>query len=183
MFTERLSLAINPRGQLFKKEPLYQIVANSGNDQALDHFNLLLNQKNWAVYRVRRIYNAKAIYEQNASRKRLIGHDPAKKGTAERCVEQLSIHPTSEEAIRSLSELAIQNSVELSKAHGLWYAKVGECKTTYPTSEEFFVAAPARVETKARYGVGKFDLKWADMADLYCGHADLPLFASPDDGE
>jgi hypothetical protein len=183
MLTERLSLAMNPRGQLYKSEPLYQIVADSGNDQALGHFNLLLRQQPWAVYRVRRIYNAKVIYEQKGSRKRLIRHDPARKGTAERCVEQLSVHPTSENAIRNLSELAVQHSVEPYQAHGLWYAKVGDCATTYPTSEEFFVAAPARVETKARYGVGKFDLKWSDMADLYCGHADLPLFASLDDRE
>jgi hypothetical protein len=183
MLTERLSLAMNPRGQLYKSEPLYQIVADSGNDQALGHFNLLLSQQPWAVYRVRRIYNAKAIYEQKGSRKRLIGHDPARKGTAERCVEQLSVHPTSEDAFRNLSELAFQHSVEPYQAHALWYAKVGDCATTYPTSEEFFVAAPARVETKARYGVGKFDLKWSDMADLYCGQADLPLFALSGDRE
>jgi hypothetical protein len=182
MFTERLSLAMNQRGQLYKNEPLYQIVANSGNDEALAHFNLLLRESAWAVYRVRRIYNAKAIYEQNGGRKRLIGRDSAKKGTAERCVEQLSSHANAEDAIRRLSELALENSVKLSQAHGLWYAKVGECEATYPTSEEFFVAAPARVETKARYGVGKFDSKWADMADLYCGHADLPLFDVAGDG-
>jgi hypothetical protein len=183
MFTERLSLAMNPRGQLFKKEPLYQIVADSGNDQALGHFNLLLSQQNWAVYRIRRIYNAKAIYEQDGVRKRLIGRDPAKKGTAERCVEQLSVHPTSTEAILRLGELASQHSVEPCQAHGLWYAKLSERETTYPTREDFFVAAPARVETKARYGVEKFDLKWADMANLYCGHADLPLFALLGDTE
>jgi hypothetical protein len=45
------------------------------------------------------------------------------------------------------------------------------------------VAAPARVETKARYGVEKFDEKWDGMADLYCGHADLPLFTSSGDTE
>jgi hypothetical protein len=183
MLTERLSLAMNPRGQLYKSEPLYQIVTNSGNDRALGHFNLLLSQQPWAVYRVRRIYSAKAVYEQNGSRKRLVGRDPARKGTAERCVEQLSVHPTSEGAIRKLGEFAVQHSVAPYQAHGLWYVKVGECERTYPTSEEFFVVAPARVETKARYGVGKFDLKWAGMEDLYCGHADLPLFASLGDTE
>ncbi len=183
MFTERLSLAMNPRGQLFKNQPLYQIVAQSGNEQAIDHFNLLLSQQQWAVYRVRRIYNAKAIYDKDAGRKRLIGRDPTKKGTAERCVEQLSVHPTSDQAILSLGQLAAHHSVEPYQVHGLWYAKMAECSTTYPTSEDFFVAAPSRVETKARYGVDKFDLKWADMADLYCGHADLPLFASLGDAE
>jgi hypothetical protein len=104
MFTERLSLAMNQRGQLYKSEPLYQIIANSGNNQAIDHFNLLLSQQDWAVCRVRRIYNAKAIYEQIGSRKRLVGRDPAKKGTAERCVERISVHATPGEAIRNLGE-------------------------------------------------------------------------------
>jgi hypothetical protein len=183
MFTERLSLAMNQRGQLYKNEPLYQIVAKSGNDQALSHFNQLLREHAWAVYRVRRIYNAKAIYEQHGTKKRLVGRDPAKKGTAERCVEQLSVHPTSDQAILRLGELGAKHLVEPYQVHGLWYAKVAECSTTYPTSEEFFVAAPSRVETKARYGIGKFDLKWAGLADMYCGHADLPLFDSLGDRE
>jgi hypothetical protein len=178
MFTERLSLAMNPRGQLYKKQPLYQIVTNSGNEQALADFQRLMTNECWAVYRVRRIYNAKAIYAQVGNQRRLIGRDSAKKGTAARCVEQLLVRPNAKEAIRSLREMARENSTMPYQMHGLWYAKVSERQQTYPTSEEFFVAAPARVETKARYGVGNFDRKWSDMADLYCGHADLPLFAS-----
>lgn len=183
IFTERLSLAMNERGQLFKGEPLYQIVTKSGNDEALAHFNLLLDQHSWAVYRVRRIYNAKALYDRKGRGKRLVRRDPATKGTAERCVERLSVYPTADEAIRHLGDLAVQHSVERYQAHGLWYVKITECSSTYPTSEEFFVAAPAIVETKARYGVGKFDMKWEQMADLYCGHADLPLFDSLSDVE
>jgi hypothetical protein len=178
MFTERLSLAMNERGQLYSSGPLYQIVVNSGNDQAVSHFNLLLKQQNWAVYRVRRIYKAKAINEQLGGRKRIRGYDSSKKGTAERCVEQVAVYPTEIEATQGLRDLALQYSREPYHAHGLWYAKLSERAATYPTFEEFFVAAPARVETKARYGVEAFDQKWAEMSDLYCGRSDLPLLAS-----
>jgi hypothetical protein len=181
MFTERLSLAMNQRGQLYKGEPLHQIVANSGNQDALARFQRLVTESAWAVYRVRRIYNARAIYQQQGNRKQLMGRDPTKKGTAERCVEKMSVHPSAEGAIQALREMASQHSIEVIKEHDLHYAKLRDCESTYPTSEEFFVAAPARVETKARYGVEKFDDKWSEMADLYCGHADLPLFASLED--
>jgi len=69
------------------------------------------------------------------------------------------------------------------ETHILWHAHVRRCESTYPSSEEFFLVAPSRVETKAGYGVGKFDEKWEEMADLYCGHADLPLFASCGDAK
>jgi hypothetical protein len=178
MFTERLSLAMNQRGQLYKGQPLYQIVTQSGNEQALADFRMRMDQVPWAVYRVRRIYKAKAIYEGDGKRKRLVSHNPHKKGNADRCVEKLEILASEEEALAHLRALASCQKAEPYQFHGLWYAHVRRCGETYPTSEEFLVAAPANVATKARYGVEKFDAKWANMADLYCGHDDLPLFAS-----
>lgn len=178
MFTERLSLAMNERGHLYSSGPLYQIVTASNNKEALSHFNLLVEQHRWALYRVRRIYKAKAIYEQNGKHKRVVGYDSSKKGPAERCVELLSVYANEQEAIQRIQHLAKEHSLDPHQNHGLWYVKLSERAETYPTQEEFFVAAPARVETKARYGVETFDREWADMADLYCGQADLPLFAS-----
>ncbi len=180
MFTERLSLAMNQRGQLYKGQPLYQIVTQSGNEQALADFRMRMDQVPWAVYRVRRIYKAKAIYERDRQRKRLISHNPHKKGNADRCVEKLEVLASAKEALARLRALASCQNAEPYELHGLWYAHVRRCTATYPTSEEFLVAAPANVATKARYGVEKFDAKWANMADLYCGHDDLPLFASLD---
>ncbi len=181
MFTERLSLGMNQRGQLYKGQPLYQIVINSGNIAAEEQFETRLNAVPWAVYRVRRIYKAKPIYVGDGKHRRLIGYNPNKKGNADRCVEQLEIRPSAAEAIALLRELAAKNSAEPPyQMHKLWYAHMRRCGSIYPTSEEFLVAAPANVKTKARFGVSRFDAKWQDSADLYCGHADLPLFASLD---
>jgi hypothetical protein len=174
MFTERVSLAMNQRGQLYKGQPLYQIVVNSGNTAAINAFAEQMNQVPWAVYRVRRIYKAARIKDGGAAS----SHDPKKKGTVDRCVERLQTFPTSAEAVARLHELAGTLSTDAYQAHELWYAHVRRREDTYPTQEEFFVAAPAVVETKARNGVERFEDKWSNMADMYCGHADLPLFAS-----
>lgn len=178
MFTERLSLAMNQRGQLYKGQPLYQIVQQSGNVQAVEQFNARLSQVSWAVYRIRRIYRPKPVYDGAGKSRRLIGHNPNKKGQADRCVERIEIRPTEIEAITLLRILAAQQSAEPYWMHGLWYAHVRRCGSTYPTSEEFLVAAPANVETKARNSVDHFEFKWNGLADLYCGQDDLPLFAS-----
>jgi hypothetical protein len=180
MFTERLSLAMNQRGQLYKGEPLYQIVLDSGNTAAQDTFEARLRNVPWAVYRVRRIYKAKTIHLGEGKGKHPVGSDPHKKGTAERCVEKLEAFPTAHEATFRLCELAREHNIEPYQAHGLWYAHILRCENQYPTAEEFLVAAPAVVETRARYGVDRFEDKWRSMSDLCCGLADLPLFASLD---
>jgi len=178
MFTERLSLAMNQRGQLYKNEPLYQIVTASENHTALEKFETKMQSVPWAVYRVRRIYKAKALYAGEGKQKLLIGSDPQKKGRADRCVEKLETYPTAHEAISRLRGLAQEQGIEAYQAHGLWYAHLRRCGNEYPTSEEFLVTAPAKVETKARYGVDHFEDKWQSLSGLYCGEQDLPLFAS-----
>ena len=73
--------------------------------------------------------------------------------------------------------IAQSKGLQVHRLHDLPYVSAEKCAARYPTFEDFFVAAPAEVETKARYGVTKFDQNWTNMADLYCGHDDLPLFA------
>ncbi len=181
MFTERLSLAMNQQGRIYKSQPLYQIVIDSGNTAAIEAFKTRINDVPWAIYRVRRIYKAKAIREGEGKHRRVVSHNPNKKGTADRCVEKLEIRPTETEAVALLRALAAEQSSEPPyQMHDLWYAHLRRCESTYPTSEEFLVAAPANVNTKARYGVDYFESRWKEMADLYCGHDDLPLFASLD---
>jgi hypothetical protein len=180
MFTERLSLAMNERGQLYKKEPLYQIVLNSGNEIALEHFDRKINRLPWAVYRVRRIYKAAPIYEGEGKARRLLGYESSRKGTVDRCVEKLDTLPGSSEAVGRLRQLAAEHGTQPYTAHELWYVPIQRRQSTYPTTEEFLAACPAVVETKARHGVSHFERKWANMADMYCGHEDLPLFASVD---
>lgn len=180
MFTERLSLAMNQRGQLYKSEPLYQIVTNSGNQAALEMFATQMQSASWAVYRVRRIYKPKVLYAGEGKQRRIVGSDPKKKGRADRCVEKIETFPNEDGAILRLRELAIEHNVEPYQAHGLWYAHLARCDGKFPTTEEFLVVAPAVVETKARHGVDHFEQKWQSMSDLYCGERDLPLFASLD---
>lgn len=179
MVLERLSLAMNPRGRLYKKEPLYQIVSNSGNQAAIDLFHARLQKTPWGLYRVRRIYQPKAFYEGKGRMRKLIGYDKTKKGIAQRCVEKTGEFKNSAEAQHHLRAVAEQSKLNVRVLHELSYATVSQCGTTYPTSEEYYVAAPALVETKARNGVESFDEGWEHLADLCCGQDDIPpLFAS-----
>ncbi len=176
MFLERVSLAMNPRGQLYKKLPLYQIVEDSGNSAALAEFEELMRQHRWALYRVRRIYQAKPIYEVAGKRKQLVGHDPQRKGTVRRCVEKIEEFATAAEANQRIKQVSEERRIPLRESHRLTTVPIAECGVTYPTREEFFVCAPAVVDTKARYGIEHFDSKWQGLADMYCGRHDLPLF-------
>jgi hypothetical protein len=168
---------MNPRGQLYKKEPLYQIVANNGNDAAIDLFRAELETVPWAVYRVRRIYQAKALYVGTGKTRRLAGYDPGKKGVARRCVERQADFETSADALQHLSDIAEQHSLDVHTLHDISYANVSTCGPTYPTTEEYYVAAPALVETKVRNGLASFDEDWNDVADPYCGPDDALLFS------
>ena len=50
---------------------------------------------------------------------------------------------------------------EVSSEHGLRYGYVRErVNGCYPTVEEFFVVAPAAVESKTRYGFAWFEARW-----------------------
>jgi hypothetical protein len=49
---------------------------------------------------------------------------------------------------------------ELVEQRGIVYADRLRCGATFPTREEFLVAAPAVVETKARYGLDWFERQW-----------------------
>ena len=175
MFLERVALAINPRAQLYKQRPLYVVVGSSGNEGAIGAFDKLMREHRWAMYRVRRIYNAKPIYEGSGRKKRVVGHDATKKGTAKRCVERLEEFEDAVTANRSLAAVAFERQLPAHELHGLQYVTVHVAGATYPTNEEFLVAAPAVVETKARYGVEHFDANWDGLTDLYCGKHDLPL--------
>jgi hypothetical protein len=179
MILERLSLAMNPRGQLYNKQPLYQIVTANGNQAALELFQSRFQDQTWALYRVRRIYQPKAIYEGTKKQRRLVGHDANKKGIAQRCVERIAEFATSGHAVQHLQKIAEQDRLPVCVQHDLSYAIVSECATTYPTTEEYYVAAPALVQTKARNGVADFNNDWMALGDLYCGLDDIPdLFAN-----
>jgi hypothetical protein len=178
MILERLSLAMNPRGQLYKKQPLYQIVNASGNETALESFHASLASVPWGLYRVRRIYQPKAVYQGTGRNRRLLHYEPTKKGSVQRCVERIAQFSTAGEAIEQLKRLAQENKLPVEINHELCYATVRRCGQCYPTSEEYYVAAPAVVETKARHGVSDFHNEWISLGDLYCGKDDIPTLFS-----
>ncbi|MBY0502717.1 MAG: hypothetical protein K2X03_02325 [Bryobacteraceae bacterium] len=59
MALEHVSLALNPRGTLYKKHSLIEIATVAGNTAAVDQYHRRIHSEEWAIYRVRRIYSAK----------------------------------------------------------------------------------------------------------------------------
>lgn len=49
---------------------------------------------------------------------------------------------------------------EIIERRDIRYVYRERCAATFPTREEFLVAAPAVVETKARYGLEWFESQW-----------------------
>jgi len=60
-----------------------------------------------------------------------------------------------------LLKAAKANGLKTVELRGITYAYVRQrAKDVYPAVEEFFVAAPATVETKVRYTMERFDAIW-----------------------
>lgn len=148
---EHLSLSMNPRGTLYPSKSLVQITLASGNHAATSEFRRKLSERDWAIYRVRRLYHA--------ARDKSGAQHPEKKGTALRAVERLTDTVTRAQANLRLRELA-SSTDEILEQRGISYVYRLRCGTLYPTREEFFVAAPALVASKARYSMQWFDQQW-----------------------
>ena len=140
LMLEHMSLALNPRGSLYKNKSLIQIAAQSGNNLALQYYRDELGIRKWALYRVRRMYS--------------------KKGRADRCVERDLEFSDEEEARRHLKRLATSLGLQVEELRGIPYIFCQQKQETYPTREEFVTVAPAIVSAKARYGIPWFDRKW-----------------------
>jgi 5-methylcytosine-specific restriction endonuclease McrA len=151
LMLEHLSLSMNPRGTLYPSKSLVQITLASGNHRATSGFQRKLDESDWAIYRIRRLYHA-------AKDKSGALH-PEKKGTALRAVEKLTDTVTRAEANLRLRELAVSTD-EIVEQRGISYVYRLRCGMQYPTREEFFVAAPALVAAKARYSMQWFDQQW-----------------------
>jgi hypothetical protein len=151
LILERISLAMNPRGTLYRDRTLMELSIEYGNERALAIFEERMQQRKFAVYRVRRIYNAASTKDG--------GINPGKKGTVQRCVESLTGPlPRSEAESRWSQECAQGGTVRTLR--GISYLYREECAGTFPTREDFLVVAPADVENKARYGQEWFDELW-----------------------
>jgi hypothetical protein len=163
LMLEHMSLALNPRGTLYSGTSLVQLAIDHKNTVALDIHEEALTASEWAVYRVRRIYSAKAVKDGPS--------DPAKKGNVQRAVEKLDVYPSSDEAVAALRMQARSEGAEVEQVNNIVYRYVERRGATYPARENFLVAAPNLVETKARYGIEKFNARFDpeqfDMSALW----------------
>lgn len=138
LLLEHQSLALNPRGTLYRDRTLHSIVEQDNNFAALAEFERSLAASVHALYRVRRIYKAP--------------------GQADRAVEKLGEGTRAE--MRG-QFAALTGSLKVQMAHGISYGYVRErIPEHYPTVEEFYVVAPAVVESKARHGLAWFEERW-----------------------
>lgn len=132
----------------------------SDNREALLLYGRALEEQPWRLYRVRRIYAAK---------KDVDGHDLTdRKGQAIRAVEHCSAKLPMREAKAQLAHKAVTMGATLEERRGVSYLYVRRVETVYPTREEFFVAGPAVVDEKTRYGLDWFEERWeARQATLF----------------
>jgi hypothetical protein len=152
MVLEHISLSLNPRGTLYRNQSLIEITGASGNAVATNQYRRTLDDAAWAIYRVRRIYQAAKDKSGSAIRN--------KKGVAYRAVEQLTSGLHKAAAVEELRARASSQDA-IVEQRGITYVYRHRCGTTYPTREEFLVALPAVVATKARYGLDWFEEKWS----------------------
>lgn len=140
---EHMSMALNPRGTLYKGTSLIQIATKTGNNEALSGYRQRIDSSNWAQYRVRRIYT--------------------RKGQADRAVEKLNVFPNAAEARASLAGVAASFGLPVEELRGVPYVwRQRRSETEFPTREEFWTIAPALVEAKARRGLAWFEARWTN---------------------
>ena len=141
LMLEHQSLALNPRGMLYRDRTLHSIIAGDHHTEALRHFQQRLEAADYALYRVRRIYRAP--------------------GQADRAVEN---RLTGERAEMNEAFEEISSLLNVRVEHNIRYGYVREREPgRYPTVEEFFVVAPAAIESKTRYGFDWFEAKWREV--------------------
>lgn len=141
MAMEHVSLALNPRGTLYKKNSLIEIATATGNEEAFTRYHHRIDSGRWAIYRVRRIYSAK--------------------GRADRAVENFASFAHQESAEQSLQILAAELGLPVERLRGIPYVwRERRRETVFPTREDFLTVAPAAVDDKARYGLPWFEQKW-----------------------
>lgn len=152
LMLERMSLALNPRGQTYRSETLMAMTARAGNVKALELFRAKLVASEWTIYRVRRLYGVKSGKPSE---------QPAKKGTVQRAVEKGDVFSSELLARAELHRRAQLAGWELDAQNDVHYAYAERRAPGYPAREQYFVVAPARVEDKTRYGIDKFNRQWA----------------------
>ncbi len=140
LLLEHQSLCLNPRGALYRDRTLLSVVTENHHAEALRYFRERLEAAEYALYRVRRIYKGP--------------------GKADRAVQKLKKGSHAEMAV---CFGRMSPGLEVRAEHGIRYGYVRRREPDrYPAVEEFFVVAPATVESKTRYGFEWFEAKWRE---------------------
>ena len=140
LLLEYQSLCLNPRGTLYRNRTLLSIIVANQHTETLRCFRARLEESEYALFRVRRIYRAP--------------------GRADRAVERLETGSRGE-MINRFEQ--ISPSLDVRIEHDIHYGYVRERRPDrYPAHEEFFVVGLAVVESKTRYGLDWFEAKWRE---------------------
>jgi hypothetical protein len=140
LLLEYQSLCLNPRGTLYRNRTLLSIIVANQHTETLRCFRAKLDEAEYVLYRVRRIYTAP--------------------GRADRAVERLDAGSLGEMINRFEG---ISTSLDVQVERDIRYGYVRERQPgRYPAHEEFFVVGLAVVESKTRYGFDWFEAKWKE---------------------
>jgi hypothetical protein len=140
LLLEYQSLCLNPRGALYRNRTLLSIIVANQHTETLRRFRARLEESEYALFRVRRIYTAP--------------------GKADRAVERLETGSRLQ-MIERFDQ--ISSSLDVRVERDISYGYVRERKPKrYPAHEEFFVVGLLVVESKTRYGFDWFEAKWKE---------------------
>jgi hypothetical protein len=145
VFLEQVSTALNPRMTLYSGgQTVRESLAADGNSEALARADAHLDEAEWALYRVQRIYFGRAhAFRRVKALQRGARHD----------MQQLLKRRALERRV------TCETSVGSTRAHIL---RPGE---DYPTRQDFLVAAPGVVEDKSR---PTFEKRWREIEAAEC---------------
>lgn len=167
---EYVSMALNSNSSLYKDDTLFRRVTDDQNNDALGEFAAGLDEQDWSVYRLQRAYTAgrrpecRTAHGDRCAKPEC--RDSSIKGTVYRSVKTVRTGSRAEAgAFLDNAAVALGRPVEHSaSAHGAGIdrvrTRVRPDAKAYGTAEDFYVAAPAGVQDKARAG---FATVWAQM--------------------
>jgi hypothetical protein len=150
---EMNALAFNPRMHLFSSGTAYDLIVESGSQDALDELERMLSRMQWGIYHVQRIY------------KQLIGKNNKLYVNADRKVV-LVYEGNKAEMELKLETLAQQYQATVENLHGKRFYMHCRQQSVYPTFEEFYVVAPKLAKDKCR-NLKAFDRIWAELTGLF----------------
>jgi len=155
---ERRSVTLNPRSTLFRSQSARSFAEEHHLDAAIALSDAMLQDGDWALYDVKRIYHAKVDKATKLP-------DPSRKGIAWRSVDTLATG-SRDKMVRELHQFARTCKVDVQPdEHGTLRAELMPCNlkaTVYPATERFVAIGPAGVQDKK---LKSFAGAWSQLVD------------------